>query len=140
MKYCTAGFEIMDISDEDRRVLRKFVESLSIVKSGRLYNEDYMKEQRVDAPIVLSRAAVVDDREPLVSTSATEAAPCLPSWFDEEAIKAFQDIYRKGALQEMLAWWEARDSRLEMAGSVRVVLIELAESLAQALKDEVELN
>jgi hypothetical protein len=33
----------------------------------------------------------------------------LPSWFDEEAMKALQDIYRSGALQEILAWWEARN-------------------------------
>ena len=109
-KYATAGFEITDISDDDRMVLKTFVELLSILKSDHFYNDD-MEKKRVVAPIAPSQDGVVDDREASLSTSATEAAPGLPSWFDEEAMKALQDIYRSGALQEILAWWEARNRR-----------------------------
>lgn len=110
MKYATAGFEITDISDDDRMVLKRFVKSLSIVKSGYLHSDD-MEKKRVVAPIAPSQDGVVDDREASFSTSATEAACGLPSWFDEEAMKALQDIYRSGSLQEILAWWEARSRR-----------------------------
>ncbi len=109
-KYATAGFEITDISDDDRKVLKTFVELLSILKSDHFYNDD-MGKKRVVAPIAPSQDGVVGDREASLSTSATEAAPGLPSWFDEEAMKALQDIYRSGALQEILAWWEARNRR-----------------------------
>lgn len=107
MKYATAGFEITDISDDDRMVLKTFVELLSILKSGHFYNDD-MEKKRVVAPIAPSQDGVVVDREAPLPTLATEAAPGLPSWFDEEAMKALQDIYRSGALQEILAWWKAR--------------------------------
>ncbi|MGO9568645.1 MAG: PilZ domain-containing protein [Desulfomonilaceae bacterium] len=110
MIYATAGFEITDISDDDRMVLKTFVESLSIVKSGYL-NDDDIKKTRVVAAIAPSQDGAVSDREASLSTSATEAAPGLPSWFDEEAMKALQDIYRSGSLQEILAWWEARNRR-----------------------------
>lgn len=109
-KYTTAGFKITDISDDDRMVLKTFVESLSIVKSGYLHNDD-MEKKRVVAPIAPSQDGVVDDREESLSTSATEAAHGLPSWFDEEAMKALQDIYRSGSLQEILSWWEAGNRR-----------------------------
>jgi PilZ domain len=109
-KYATAGFEITDISDDDRTVLKTFVKSLSIAKAGYLNNDD-MGKKRVVAPIAPSQDGVVDDREASLSTSATEAPPGLPSWFDEEAMKALQDIYRSGTLQEILAWWEAGNSR-----------------------------
>ena len=63
------------------------------------YNDD-MGKTRVVAPIAPSQDGVVGDREASLSTSATESAHGLPSWFDEEAMKALQDIYRSGALQE----------------------------------------
>lgn len=109
-KYATAGFEITDISDDDRKVLKTFVELLSILKSDHFYNDD-MEKKRVVAPIASSQDGFVEDREASHSTSATVAAHGLPSWFDEEAMKALQDIYRSGALQEILAWWEARNRR-----------------------------
>jgi hypothetical protein len=109
-KYATAGFEITDISDDDRMVLKTFVELLSILKSDHFYSDD-MEKKRVVAPIAQSQYGAVENREASHSTSATEAAPALPSWFDEEAMKALQDIYRSGALQEILAWWEARNRR-----------------------------
>jgi|GEM_PF-962493 len=88
MIYYTAGFEITDIADDDRLVLKTFVELLSILKSDHFYNDD-MARKKIVAPIAPSHG--------------------LPSWFDEEAMKALQDIYRSGALQEILAWWEARN-------------------------------
>ena len=109
-KHATAGFEITDISDDDRMVLKTFVELLSVLKSDHFYNDD-MEKKRVVAPIASSQDGVVDDREASLSTSVTEAAPGLPSWFDEEAMKALQHIYRSGALQEIIAWWEARSRR-----------------------------
>jgi hypothetical protein len=109
-KYATAGFEITDISDDDNMVLKTFVELLSILKSDHFYDDD-MEKKRAVAPIASSQDGVVDDREASLSTSATEAAHGLPSWFDEEAMKALQDIYRSGSLQEILAWWEARNRR-----------------------------
>jgi hypothetical protein len=135
MRYSTAGFEITDISDDDRMVLKTFVESLSTIKPDHFYNDD-MKKKKIVAPIAPSQAGVVDDGEASLSAPATS----LPSWFNEEDMKALQDAYRSGALQEILGWWEARNRRLELAGGVRVTLIELAERLAQALKDEVGLN
>ena len=110
MIYATAGFEMTDISDDDKMVLKTFVELLSILKSDHFYNDD-MERKRVVARIAPSQGGVVDDREALLSTSATESAYSLPSWFDEEAIKALQDIYRSGSLQEILAWWEDRNRR-----------------------------
>ena len=110
MIYATAGFEMTDISDDDKMVLKTFVELLSILKSDHFYNDD-MERKRVVARIAPSQGGVVDDREALLSTSATESAHSLPSWFDEEAIKALQDIYRSGSLQEILAWWEDRNRR-----------------------------
>jgi PilZ domain len=105
MRYPTAGFEIIDISDDDRMVLRTFVESLPIINSG------YLGQERVVAPFAPSQHGVVDDGEVSLSTSAAKAVPGLPHWIDEEAIKGLQDIYRSGTLQEILVWWKARNRR-----------------------------
>jgi hypothetical protein len=110
IRYATAGFEIIDISDDDRMVLKTFVESLPIINSGYLRTDD-MGQGRVLAPNAPFQKGAVDDGEVSLSTSAAKAAIGLPHWIDEEAIKGLQDIYRSGTLQEVLVWWKARNRR-----------------------------
>ena len=51
MPYPIAGFEIIDISDDDRPVLKRFVELSSIIKSGYWHNDD-MGKRRVAESII----------------------------------------------------------------------------------------
>jgi hypothetical protein len=110
MKYSTAGFEITALSERDGLVLKTLVQSLSIHKSSGLRNRAQVKGTG-HRSVTVAQDGTRYGRVPSSGAIARQAASWPPSWFDEEAIKGLQEIYRSGTLQEIIAWWKAQKWR-----------------------------
>ncbi len=118
-RYVTGGFEIKVLPKGGKVLLKKLVDLLALNPSLEL-SSHAAEEKRRSAPTSYPSDYVVHPRVRATSShESKENTRALPNWVDLDAMKALQEIYRSGALHEILGWWEAGKNSKEGVGVSR---------------------
>ncbi len=106
IRYVTGGFEITALPKGGRDLLKTLMDHLVLSPSPVLSSHGSEKKSGSASPSYSSDYAVHSRVGATYSHESKEISRALPKWIDLDAMKALQEIYRSGALHEILEWWK----------------------------------